>query len=196
MKIRKVIITSAIVILLGLKAMAQENRTTVVDAERNSQTIPYAKNMLVADGRKVFRNGIELQKNEVQRILANTDMLRQYNKGLTKNKNGNNLLITGGCLLTTGIALVSYMGATSRSHWNGTYHEYHYDNPWSLRLGIPGIIMIPTGIGLGIYGIVLKTKSAAYIMDAVNLYNTYGLVSTLELKFGFTGNGLGIALMF
>jgi len=77
MKIRKVIITSAIVILLGLKAMAQENRTTVVDAERNSQTIPYAKNMLVADGRKVFRNGIELQENEVQTSIKTGQYTRE-----------------------------------------------------------------------------------------------------------------------
>ena len=151
---------------------AQEKTATVVEAVENSETTPYTKNTLVVDEKKIFRNGCELKENEVRNLLANTDMLRLYNKGLAKNKKGNTAIFIGCFLLACGIGLISYMGVTSRSHWNGTYHEYHYDNPWSLRLGIPGIIMFLTGVGLGVYGIVLKVLSERYLMDAVNLYNS------------------------
>jgi len=110
--------------------------------------------VLVAKGKSVFMNGKELDKDEVRSIMANTDALKLYNKGMSRYKTGKTLLVTGICIIGYGVPLI-------------------------------------------ITGIIIKNGSKKYIQKAVDMYNKGGKeTSGMELKFGFTGNDIGLALNF
>ena len=138
--------------------------------------------MLVADGRKVFMNGKELNKNEVRTMMANTDALRYYNKGLSRNKSGNVWIISGICVIGGGLFF-----PVARPFENNA-------QDWDLYICIIGM---SAGTAMTLTGLTLKITSKSSIRKAVDMYNGgKGKTSNMELKFGFTGNGLGLALVF
>ena len=128
--------------------------------------------MLVADGRSVFLNGKKLGKKEVQSMMVNTDALRYYNKGISKNRNGNWWIAFG---LIAGAGITAVEVAES-------------DEVYGV-----GVLV---GAGLITTGIIVKSGSKKAVGKAVNLYNGGSKTSSMELKVGFTGNGLGLALNF
>ena len=141
-------------------------------------TISYAatSDRLVQDGVKIFMNGNELSKEEVQKKMANTDAFRLYNKGILQNDNGNLLLMLGIFLMVSGIVLLCCSSLAGRSFFNGISMEYHFKNKglW-LGLVISGCILLPSGIGGLATGITLKVKSKNNISEAVYMYNNQNI---------------------
>jgi hypothetical protein len=145
-------------------------------------------------GKKVFMNGRELGKAEVRRIMADTDIkiyenykgitlnkdvLSVYNKGIRKNNVGTGLVIAGPCLIFVGILIFDSSG----------FHIWDKEDAGGPSMMVIGTACLTTGI-------VLKSSGKKDIRRAVNAYNNGGGISNMELKFGFTGNGIGFALNF
>ena len=139
-------------------------------------TMSYAatSDRLVQDGVKIYMNGNELPKEEVQKKMANADAFRLYNKGISQNSNGNLLLCLGIILMVFGIVLLCCSPLAGRSFFNGTVMEYHFTNKglW-LGLVIAGCIALPLGIGSLAAGITYKVQSTNNISEAVYMYNNY-----------------------
>ena len=154
-----------------------------------------AKNRLVADGRTVYMNGRELTKNEVRHLMAGTDALRSYNKGISRNKKGNAWIITGSCLLVSGVVLAN-IGASSEPSDPAYYYSGNMssENDWMISVGT---VCALAGSASIIIGIPVKLTSKSPVRKAVDMYNSSGGSRTnAELKFGFTQNGVGLALNF
>ena len=144
---------------------------SVAEEERVLPTNNTPASLLVANGRKVFLNGNQLTKNEVRAKMANTDALRLYNKGIKRNKGGNAWLISGLCLIAGGAVMID------------------------VDEDIAAIGLLAGG-AMTITGISLKLTSKGPVKKAVDTYNYGGRTSNVELKFGLTGNGVGLALYF
>ena len=169
-----VIPTFAEVFNTNFLAMKRVFVTTSILIFMSLITMSYAANSskLVQDGVKIYMNGNELPKEEVQKKMANTDAFRLYNKGITKNNNGNLLLGLGIFLMVSGIVLLCCSSLAGRSFFNGTVMEYHFTNKglW-LGLVIAGCLALPSGIGSLAAGITNKVQSTNYISEAVYMYN-------------------------
>ena len=169
----------------------------------NSSVVTQQTNigMLVAKGTKVFMNGKKLEKDEVRNKMANTNALNFYNKGISKNKTGNILLYTGICLIAGGLYVVS----------DAPFAEYYYADHYYIdskynyisrekdtaKNDVIAACMFITGAGLSTTGIIMKIGGKKAIRNAVDMYNNgERKTSSMELKFGFTGNGIGLALCF
>ncbi len=134
---------------------------------------------LVADGCDIFRNGKKLNKIEVQSILANTDALRLYDKGISKYRKGRNCTTIGLCSILGGVALCV------------TGNEISDD-----YVLVAGGLLTTAGLVLEITGIIIKINAKSYIKKSISAYNNEKNTSIMELKMGFTGNGVGLALCF
>ena len=173
---------------LELKPAAQDKQTVqnrIYEMEYKIEKLneQMISNMLAVDGRSVFMNGKKLNKDEVRSIMTNTEALRLYNKGISKNKTGNFWLGTGVFLIAIGIGGIVDLSLA------GEYSAGEI-------IGPAAIYLVP-GAGLSIIGISIKAGSKKHIRNAVNMYNSeIGKTSSTELKFGFTGNGIGLALNF
>ena len=170
--------------MFGNAVAPQQTNYSVVE------TKPATKDILIADKRKVLMNGIKLDNNEVRRMMVNTDALQLYNKGLSKNKTGNIFLYTGIPVMVLGATLAA-------TGWDSYYRGYSYEYSEINGAGIAGFCLLGVGGASIVYGIVLKTSSSKYIEQSVDAYNR-GISRNvgLELKFGVTSNGLGVALNF
>ena len=159
---------------------------------RESQPRPH---LTFADNR-IYANDKELTKNEVQALMANTDALQLYNKGLAKNRNSTVLLISGALVSGGGGYIVAKHPFDKKSFYRGrdgnTYYRYKNE---TLNDAL-GIGIIAAGAGMIIVGIVLKSNSPNDIKDAVNMYNGGRNRSSIEWKFDFSGNGVRLALKF
>ena len=145
-------------------------------------------NMLTAIGRNVYYNHDvfrknKLEKSEVLKLMENanaSDAYFTYKKSISRNRIGNILLISGTILTGAGI-LQSASGiiiATS-------------NDP------MVGAAFITSGVGSIITGTTMKIKSRKYINQSVDMYNSgINKPANTELKFGITGNGVGLALSF
>ena len=162
----------------------QTPRQTVVDA-------PAFAGTLTADGRKVWQGSKQLSKNEVRNIMANTDALRLYNKGISRNRNGNIYLWSGIGLCLIGTMMI---GAAEYEELD-TYGNYQttYDSGL-LGLGVSSMFLGSAGI---VAGATMKLTSKKPVRQSVDMYNRGGGGRAgMELDFGFTGNGVGVALRF
>ena len=181
---------------LELKPNAQnkqavQNKIYELEYKRDQLT----EQMLTVDGRSVFFNGKKLNKYEVQNLMRNTDALRLYNKGLSKNNNGHFWIVTGICTIMAGATLEVFVQTGFFD--NPSYYQPWDYNPERQQYEVIAGICIGAGAGLTIIGISQKAISKKYIRDAVDMYNSGGKkTSSTELKFGFTGNGIGLALNF
>jgi len=147
----------------------QTNRPTV------DEKVPLQKiNILSADGRKVYQGGRQLSQYEVRQIMSNTNALQQYNIGISKNKRGNIWLWAG-----IGINALAFV-------------DWGMGEDGSI---VGGMILI--GCGSLATGIIIKSNSKKYVENAVNLYNRGTSKTTgMEIKAGFTGNGIGLTFTF
>ena len=140
---------------------------------------------LVAKGRSVIVNGKKLNQKEVKSIMGNTDAFKSYNKGLSNNGKGNFCLFTGFCLIAVA---GTYFALTDRNNMNISDRK---------EKDIISYLCIGTGALLSINGISLKSGSIKHIRNAVDIYNNrIGKTASIDLKVGFTGTGLGLALNF
>ena len=150
--------------------------------------------MLVANGRRVNQGARQLTPYEVRKLMTNnTDALQLYNKGISKNRNGNICLWSGVGLYAVGIVFMA--AATPDEYYSdGKGHTEINDGN---GLGTLGSICFTAGSGAIIAGIILKITSKKPVENAVDMYNRgAGRTTGIELKFGITGNGIGLALAF
>ncbi|MDR0287632.1 MAG: carboxypeptidase-like regulatory domain-containing protein [Clostridiales bacterium] len=145
------------------------NDKRVIDVEMNIK-------FLIAIDSKVYLNDYynRLSKSAVRKLMAdNTVALQLYNKGMSSNTAWNILGISGLSMFAVG----STMAVISDD--NGLYS---------------------VGLAVTFIGAVLKIRSIKLVKKSVNMYN-YGIPNVnkttgMELKFGITGNGVGVALSF
>ena len=134
----------------------------------------------------------KLSKNEVRELMANnTNALWLYNNGVKRNRNGNIFMIYGTSLAAIGGGLMLWSSILMESN-NGNVTRR------SSKLEDAGFnILVFASIPVFITGVTLKSVSIKPIRQSVDMYNS-GLRqnTSKELKFGITGNGVGLALSF
>jgi len=117
------------------------------------------------EGRKIYNKGMELKKNEVKKIMANTEAFRYYNQGLIKNRNGNICFIAGTLAFVIAIA-----------GFNDTEAVYDGPNLTGNKISDSGKIMGVLGIGGGLamfgIGTNMKIKGKKLIHQSVEKYNS------------------------
>ena len=164
--------------------------------EEQSVPLKIVQGMLTADGKKVYQDGQLLTKDEVRGLMANTDALRLYNKSISRNRNGNIWLISGLCLFAGGIIIYETVPFYHRysyyyDDYYGYYDDYSYDDSYTI-----GTLCMIAGGAMTITGVTLKLTSKGPIRQSVDMYNSRKSNMGMELKFGLTGNGVGLALVF
>jgi hypothetical protein len=145
----------------------------------------------------VFSKGRELSRSEVRSLMANTDALRLYNKGVSRRRTGNALLWSGIGLAALGITFTALY--TSGEVYDGTYGYYSY-NEYPEGFDVLGVVCTVTGGALILTGITFRILGKYPVKKAVNSYNSQLHFSsggyTPELHFGFTQHGVGLAYKF
>ena len=148
--------------------------------------------LLRTHGRSVYHDNRNLTQREVRNIMANTEALRQYNRGVRQNRAGNICVWAGIGLIGFGSMFV-VMGNEI-----GTYDPVHGNEPIEPNelLILMGAAYLVYGVGSFVTGVVLKSTSKKHFSNAVNTYNRGGSRADVELKFGIIGNGVGLAITF
>jgi hypothetical protein len=163
---------------------AVETKIDDKPATVSSKPIIYNENALVAKGSKVFVWGQKLSKDEVISLMINTDAIRFYDKGISRRRTGNILLLAG---IGLGTALIMYGNMIDDKMFGQSigYKELSYAG---LGLGIAAITV----------GITFKIKGKKQIKKSVDMYNSqqYSHKRDAELHFGIVGNGIGFAYKF
>lgn len=159
-----------------------------------------AANLTFENGKIFNADSEKIKKKEVRSIMAGTDALRIYNKGVSRNKKGN-ALITFGTLVIAGGAAVKIMDET-----NTTYYTYYDENGDKKQqadhymFGDYGNIIAWSAIGAGaamlLPGITVKILGKYNIRKSVDVYNSREKTACAELKCNFTGNGVRFTLDF
>ena len=154
---------------------------------------------LVADKRNVYADGKKLSNGEVKRVMANTDALRLYKKGVSKNRSGCFWLLAGLGATTAGVVFIA----------NDTFGEHEVIGTGSLPPGsgdavgdinenlslVAGGATAAAGVVMMLSGASMRGKSKRLIQNSVNTYNS-GRTSNIEWQFDFTGSGVRFALSF
>ena len=140
----------------------------------------------------IYRDFQKLSKNEVRGLMANTDALRMYNKGLSRNRNGNIWILSGLCVSAGGAFIYTSQPFERQYTYTGSDGNLYYGYEKTML----GVVIAGTGAVMMITGATLKVTSKSYVRKSVDLYNTGKNRSNVELKFGITGNGARVALHF
>ena len=152
---------------------------------------------LRAEGKKVFNSdNMVLKRMMVRQIMANnTSALQYYEKGIKQYKKGNKLIGCGTTLTVCGTTFLAlplsfylYYSPSDR------YRFYNDEKPVYDAFIISGSVFLATGLSTLIPGVVIKKKGKRNIAEAVSMCNENP--TTAELKFGFTGDGVGLVLNF
>ena len=144
-----------------------------------TSSITEKKSFLVADGRNVYFEGRILTQPEVQEMMGNINAVQFYNKGITKNRTGNILILSyGGAVCMSSILCATF----AKNSWDG------------LALGF--VVSSITAFPALVSGIILKSTSKNPIKKSVNMYNSTSNQSGVDLKIGVTGNGVGLVMNF
>jgi len=139
--------------------------------------------VLVNDGMKILNGRKVLKDTEVKTLMARMDdALEVYKKGIRQNKTGNGLLYTFAGIAAIGLFTGIGMDAEGM------------EGMGTALIGAP--MIVGSFLAFAAPGIALKVKAKKNIEDAVDLYNHGGYHSSREIKFGITGNGVGMALKF
>jgi len=152
--------------------------------------------ILIAKKRKVLSvssvSGAEkeLTKHEVRALMNKTNALRIYNKSMSMNQIGNICLGTGAIIL-----ICSPLAFIQKTEGSGIIQTsepvFDKELQGKIVLGALG-----SGCALVLVGCIFNSSSKSLVKKSVNTHN-YGIKSTsMELKFGITGNGVGLALYF
>jgi hypothetical protein len=160
-----------------------------------------SSNDLVADGMDVFSKGRELKRGEVRSLLANTDALRIYNKGVSRRRGGSAMLWSGISLATLGIGTLVYASIEESESNSSSYNNYHSydDTSESDMMYTLGSLCTTTGGLLIVAGITFRIVGKYTVKKAVKTYNNQyssSLNYAPELQLGFTGNGVGLVYRF
>jgi hypothetical protein len=167
--------------------------------EMFGQTMP-EDDFLFAEKRKIIQNGVKLKKYDVWELMSNTDALHLYNKGRTRNRNGNIWLATGALLSAGGAYIAATMPLEERYEYTDSddglsYYGYHEHR----NLLIGGSIAA-AGVVMAITGITMKTSSKKFIRQSVDSYNSLICKpksrAGMEMKLDFTGNGVVLSFKF
>jgi len=155
--------------------------------ERENAEKLKGENALFANGNQVLRNGKELNENEVRTLFANTESYKLYDLGMRLTRDNSMWYGIGGTVIG--------MGALFQLGWLGKNSE---DAAAFTTLAKVGLGLVGGGAALIVIGSSRDLSGNAKIRKAVDLYNNGKMYSSLpvELKFGLTQNGLGIALNF
>lgn len=153
----------------------------------------YAKEALFADGGKVYRNGEIVEESELRTMFANSKSYYLYDKGLKQyhapDKTPLWTYAMFGCII----------GGSSQCCW------FDYSEEDGFRHGIcKYTLIIGSAVGAALLVVppiafaALKASGRSKIRKAVDLYNNGRMYSQndINLKFGFTGNGICMALSF
>jgi hypothetical protein len=171
---------------VGVKQVASSAKNVQAKPTAMPAATPLPSGALIADGRNIFLDGKKLEQNDILRLMANTDALRLYSKGMSRNKTGNWLIIGGGVLAVGGFGLFSIKVNEAPPHADEYYHPYY-------ELGITVAI---AGGASAITGIVFKSISKRSVGQAVDSYNRSSYSSKATLKFGQTRHGVGFVYTF
>jgi len=180
-------------------------------------------NDLLLVGNKAFQFREPLNDSEVRRIMANSNALLGYDKGVKRNRNGNIMLIAGGGLAVVGGALMMTKPFEKRHEftiygggyqyvrfgqllWNEKvfYIPYSNDRPYDFYFYDDGHISLEVGfcvaaVGVAVMGTgaILKFMGKRLIHRSVDVYNNSGRpLSRLEYDFNLTGNSVHLAIRF
>ncbi|MDR1553985.1 MAG: CsgG/HfaB family protein [Prevotellaceae bacterium] len=128
---------------------------------------------VTASKTKVYLNGSPLSKYQTRQMLAvNPESLNYYNSGLRTNAWGKGLVIGGYVIGGIGLLGMSF----------DDYDSY--------------VSMTSMGVGLLIGGYCLKASAKKKVRTAVESYNGSHKSTDVKLNFGFTKNGIGLAINF
>lgn len=132
---------------------------------------------------KEYQKGFELDKYAVRSIMMpNSLELSMYEKGRRNRTLGLTSLSIGGAAIATSVGI--YFG------------ELIHENPHH-GFVISGIVCTLVGTGLTITGTICMSKSKKYIRNSVDIYNnSINRNARVDFDFGFTGNGVGVAVHF
>jgi len=163
-------------------AQTQQGVSDLLQAVQRMVRLMFKPALLTTKGRRVYAGDIMLTKDEVCLTMANTQALQLYNKGISRNKKGNTWLITYGA----GIVAASVTGGLLLDVSGGFVGGVAVGAFTAAAFGSPMLVT----------GAILKLNGNSNIRKSVNMYNNGGKTLNAELKFGFTQNGVGLALNF
>jgi len=153
--------------------------------ERENAEKLKGENALFASGTLVLKNGVELRENEVRTLFANSESYKLYDSGRRLTRDNSIWYGTGGMLIGCGVLFIpiSYLNPPE----NGGLPTFA-----KVGIGIAG-----GGLAMIAIGSWRDLSGNKKIRKAVDLYNNGKMYSSsVELKFGLTQNGLGVALNF
>ena len=155
---------------------------------------PPVKIMLSIEGHKVFKSNnkkfpTELEKKEVLNIMKNMDAQQMYKKSISKYRWGNALIWSGCGLVLLGAIIAPSADALSsfENKDDKKAIEDKRNTSW---------IIIGSGGAFVITGITLRINGKNGVRKSVDMYNKQINNTSMDLKFGITGNGVGLALRF
>ena len=169
-----------------------------VKVKRSPETIRQARiaagGKLVADGQTIYMNGMKLTKKDVRAVMTNTDALMLYNKGISRNRQGNLWTIAGLCVAAGGGYVLATLPFEKTDSYTRNGNPYYvYDD----RLNsVIGWTAAATGAIMSITGLSLKASGKKIVKNSANTYNHRRGWSYMELDWGFTGNGVILVLNF
>ena len=149
---------------------------------------------LTADRKKVYHAGQKLSRKEVREAMTNTDALRLYNKGISRNRNGNIWLITGVCFSACSGYIFVAMPFEEQHSYNHNGNIYHnFDDKLNNAIGVS---LAAAGTFMMISGIIMKTTAKGHIKQSVDMFNSRGGRANIDWKFDLIGNGIRLAIHF
>ena len=156
-----------------------------VQLELNRLFIYMSKNERKEHAAIMAQNGLNiLRKKDIRSLMQNnTEALHLYNTGKRKQNNGSWLAFFGFCSFVGGFVPLGI----------GIDNEEEGD-----KLILGGVGLIGAGIASMTVGGIMSKRGKNDMGNAIKLYNA-GLSSnqtTMELHFGVTGRGVGLALKF
>jgi len=135
--------------------------------------------MLTADRRNVFQGGRQLNQMEVRQLMAGTEALRFYQRGLQRIRTGNIFMYCGfGVIASGGLwVLIGPLGN-------------RYDYP-------TGTIIAITGVATAVTGLIIRNAGRGDLSRSIDMFNRQGrMADNIELNLGVTNNGFGLTLNF
>ena len=142
---------------------------------------------LKSQGSMYIREAIYMHNQSLDQIDVSQLMINyNFEKGRKRNRIGNAFLIPGALIAVGGAALAIYDGPL----WFQNSDNYS-DYAW-----VAGIASLPIGGAMMLVGITFKVNGKHLKRHALDMRYNGGMVTSIELDFGLTGNGAGLALKF
>lgn len=153
--------------------------------------------VLTTNGKIIYLNQKIVWKNEVRRLMTNTEGLHFYEKGLSQRRWGNVLLwigagsVTIGSIIISSVALYNSLETEVFSDTDDAHHSKASSSDSNF-----GTFLVVAGVGEIAGGVVLKVYSKKNIRKSVSLYNSRNQSSQVIYQFGTTPHGIGMVINF